>query len=89
MGKDDFDADAICAAVERMDGQMTALALNELPKDDYYGGGDGNENSDEEQGETAAKEAPGLARPLARDTSISFRLVVCAVAVGSAGSARR
>jgi hypothetical protein len=25
MGQDDFDADAICAAVERMDGQMTAL----------------------------------------------------------------
>ena len=49
MGQhDDMEADAICSAVERMDGEITALVLNELPTDDYY---EGCENAAESKGE--------------------------------------
>ena len=55
MGRhDDLDtaSDDICSAVDRMDGAMTALALNELPTDDYLEGGENAAESEEEEEET-------------------------------------
>ena len=58
MGRhDDLDtaSDDICSAVDRMDGAMTALALNELPTDDYLEGGVNAASSEEEEEETPAQ----------------------------------